>query len=160
MIRHIKVEDSDQICNIYNHYVKNTIITFEEESVSEAEMQERIKNTPQNLPWLVFVEENRIYGYAFTSAWKSRCAYKNSVESTIYLDKDLSGKGIGSLLYQELLDRLRKLNYHTVIAGIALPNEKSIRLHEKFGFEKVAHFKEVGYKFNCWIDVGYWQLVY
>ncbi|BAX79424.1 phosphinothricin acetyltransferase [Labilibaculum antarcticum] len=76
-----------------------------------------------------------------------------------FIHLDATGKGIGTKLYQELIERLTKLDLHVAIGGISLPNDESIALHEKFGFEKVAHFKEVGYKFNKWVDVGYWELI-
>jgi phosphinothricin acetyltransferase len=81
------------------------------------------------------------------------------VESTIYLRPDLIGKGAGRILYEDLISKLRNLSLHTVIGGIALPNESSVALHERLGFLKVAHFKEVGWKFDQWIDVGYWELI-
>jgi phosphinothricin acetyltransferase len=156
MIRKVHLTDAAAICDIYNYYVKNTIITFEEELVTEAEMKDRINSA--SLPWLVFEEGNKIIGYAFTSEWKSRCAYKFTVECSVYLDHKYNGKGIGTQIYSKLLYELKELKYHTIIAGIALPNETSVMFHEKFGFEKVAHFKKIGFKFNKFIDVGYWQL--
>ena len=155
MIRKIQLEDAAAICDIYNFYIKNTIITFEEELVSEKVMKERI--TSSSLPWLVFEENNKILGYVFASEWKSRCAYKFTVEISIYLDTNFKGKGIGRKLYNELLQKLKESKYQIIIAGIALPNEPSVGFHEKFGFEKVASFKQVGFKFNKFIDVGYWQ---
>ena len=157
MIRKAQPTDSEAVGNIYNHYVKNTIITFEEEAVSVSEMKNRI--TSASLPWLVFEESEKILGYAFSGEWKSRCAYKYSVECSVYLDANCKGQGIGTQLYKELLHQLKELKYHTIIAGIALPNEDSIKFHEIFGFEKVAHFKNVGYKFDKFIDVGYWQII-
>jgi len=159
MIRNAIPEDSKEICNIYNHYISNTIITFEEEPVTVKEMQRRIMEITKKLPWIVYTENDTILGYAYASEWKSRCAYKNSVESTVYVRTEKEGKGIGTLLYRELIKKLSELKFHAVIGGIALPNNSSIALHEKLRFEKVAHFKEVGNKFNKWIDVGYWELI-
>lgn len=159
MIRDISINDAKRIAEIYNYYIKSTVITFEEDVVTENEMIERIKTTSSNLPWIVYEENNEILGYAYAREWKSRCAYKYSVESTVYLHQNKHGKGLGTKLYQELLKRIRNNNVHAIIGGIALPNNASIALHEKLGFEKVAHFKEVGYKFEKWIDVGYWELV-
>jgi phosphinothricin acetyltransferase len=159
MIRDITVKDASQICEIYNYYILNTIITFEESIVSEEEMKHRIEETIKKLPWIVFEKEDEILGYAYASEWKSRCAYKYSLESTVYLKNGSEANGIGSLLYDELIKKISAKKYHAIIGGISLPNEASIALHEKFGFEKIAHFKEVGYKFNSWIDVGYWELI-
>ena len=155
MIRPATTSDAKEICEIYNYYVQKTIITFEEELVTASELEVRIEQTVKDLPWLVFETNNKIVGYAYASEWKSRCAYRHSVESTVYLKNGKSGHGIGSKLYQELMAQLSLKKYHAAIGGIALPNEGSVKLHEKFGFEKVAQFKEVGYKFDQWIDVGY-----
>ena len=160
MIRDILTQDAPQICKIYNYYVLNTIITFEEEPVAEEEMRSRIESITTKLPWIVFEKDDNILGYAYASEWKSRCAYKHSLETTVYLKKGEGGNGIGSMLYSELLDRLKVQNFHAAIGGISLPNEASIALHEKFGFEKIGQFREVGYKFNKWIDVGYWELIF
>ena len=159
MIRTVSQKDAKEICEIYNQYVLNTIVTFEEESVQPEDMLQRIDGITQKLPWIIYEENNHIIGYAYASEWKSRCAYKHSVESTVYLKNGASGKGIGSMLYRNLLNQLRSKNIHAVIGGIALPNESSVALHEKFGFEKIGQFKEVGYKFDQWIDVGYWELM-
>ncbi len=158
MIRNVNLKDAKAIADIYNYYIENTIITFEENKVSVDEMALRIKSHRPDLPWIVYEEDGSIYGYAYASEWKSRCAYKYSVESTIYLDHTKSGKGLGTKLYRELLNLAMKSDIHAIIGGIALPNKASIKLHEKLGFEKVGQFKEVGYKFEKWIDVGYWQL--
>lgn len=160
MIRNIKPDDAAQICEIYNYYVQNTIITFEESLVTEDDMKSRIIQNNKKHPWIVFTDKGQIIGYAYASEWKSRCAYKHSVETTVYLRPDAKGNGIGSLLYKELLAGLKDKNLHAAIGGIALPNEASIALHEKLGFEKIGQFKEVGYKFDKWIDVGYWELIF
>ena len=159
MIRTVSQKDAEELCKIYNYYVLNTIVTFEEESVQLEDMLQRIDGITQKLPWIVYEENNHIVGYAYASKWKSRCAYKHSVESTVYLKNGANGNGIGSLLYQELMNQLKVKNIHAAIGGIALPNDASIALHEKLGFEKVAQFREVGYKFDQWIDVGYWELI-
>ena len=153
------MDDARDICAIYNYYVNNTIITFDETAISEEEIKENITAVVPGLPWLVYEKDNKIIGYAFASQWKSRCAYKFAVESSVYLDINFTGQGIGSQLYQALISRLRKQRYHAVIGGISLPNESSVAFHEKHGFEKIAHFREVGYKFGQWIDVGYWELI-
>ena len=158
MIRDLTPGDAAQICEIYNHYIEHTIVSFEEAQVSLEEMRSRIVEIVPSLPWLVYEEEQQIMGYAYASKWKGRCAYRYSLESTVYLRPEAQGKGIGSELYKALIEELRSKGFHTVIGGISLPNEASIRLHEKFGFRKVAHFSEVGFKFGRWVDVGYWEL--
>ncbi len=159
MIRPATEADAQAICNIYNPYISDTIITFEEEPVAVEEMTQRIHETISSLPWIVIEDEGQVVGYAYASRWKSRCAYRYSVETTVYLSNAATGKGFGSLLYEHLIAELRQRSIHSLIGGIALPNAASVSLHEKFGFEKVAHFKEVGWKFNQWIDVGYWELI-
>ncbi len=112
------------------------------------------------LPWLVAQSRDGVIGFAYASAWKGRCAYRYSVESTVYLEPGAAGRGLGTALYSALLERLRELGCHAVIGGIALPNEPSVALHEKLGMRKVAHFAQVGFKFGRWVDVGYWQRVF
>ena len=159
MIRPVTESDSAMIVEIYNYYVSNTTATFEGNAVAPAKMAARIHATlNEGLPWLVAEIDGVIIGYAYASKWKGRCAYRYSGESTVYMSNEFGSKGWGSALYEKLLRALTDNKIHVVMGGISLPNSKSIRLHEKFGFEKVAHFKEVGYKFDKWIDVGYWQL--
>lgn len=159
MIRSALVTDACAICSIYNHYVLNTCITFEEEAVTDDAMRSRIRETTQSLPWLVFEEKNQVVGYAYASRWKSRSAFRYSVESTVYLHRDAVGRGLGRKLYERLISDLSQAGLHSVIGGIALPNVASQNLHEKVGFKKVAHFEQVGRKFDRWIDVGYWELI-
>lgn len=158
MIRTATAGDADAIARIYNHYVANTIITFEEQAVSSEEMAARIAEVAAaSLPWLVAELDGSIVGYAYASKWKGRCAYRFSAECTVYLDPDCVGRGYGTQLYESLFAALRERGMHAVIGGVALPNPASVALHEKLGMRKVAHFGEVGYKFDRWIDVGYWQ---
>ena len=158
MIRTATVQDAEAISLIYNHYIANTVITFEEKLVKSDDIASRIKATQAaGLPWLVAENNNKVLGYAYASPWKSRSAYQFSVETSVYLAPDASRKGWGSQLYQALFIQLKTAKVRTVIGGIALPNPASIALHEKLGMQKSAHFSEVGYKLNQWVDVGYWQ---
>jgi L-amino acid N-acyltransferase YncA len=159
MIRQVKDSDAEAMCCIYNKYITGTRITFEETPLLAGEMVSRIKNITQNYPWLVYEDNGKIIGYTYASRWKERSAYRYSVETGIYIDSDYLGKGIGSLLKGELLKALKEKSIHSVICGIALPNQASIALCEKYGFKKIAHFKEVGYKLDEWVDVGYWELI-
>lgn len=151
------LDDAAAIAAIYNHYVTHTIVTFEEQPVTPAEMRSRIAAVLERLPWLVLEHDNGIGGYAHASPWKARSGYRFAVESSIYLAPAQVGCGFGSALYQNLLDDLRARNVHCVIGGTALPNAASVALHEKLGFTQVAHFRENGFKFGRWIDVAYWQ---
>lgn len=158
MIRTARATDSDAIAAIYNHFIRETTVTFEEEPVTSAEMASRIEEIlGLDLPWLVATDGERVLGFAYASKWKGRCAYRHSVEVTVYLDPTCTGRGLGTKLYEELFDCLRGLGMHAAIGGIALPNDASIALHEKMGMEKVAHFRQVGHKFGKWVDVAYWQ---
>lgn len=157
MIRSATPADADAICAIYNHYVRHTVVTFEEVPVETAEMQQRIADVQARFPWLVAEEHGHLVGYAYAARWRVRSAYRFSVESTVYLAPDQGGRGWGTRLYTDLLGRLETAGIHAVMGGIALPNAASVALHEKLGFRKVAHFEAVGWKQRRWIDVGYWQ---
>lgn len=158
-IRDANVRDAESITSIYNHFVLTTSISFEEAEVPVIEMAGRIADLQASgLPWLVAEQDGVVAGYAYATKWRVRHAYRFSVETSAYLAPDQAGKGIGTALYEALLTRLRDGGFHLAIGGIALPNAASVALHEKFGFEKVAHFREVGFKFDQWTDVGYWQL--
>ncbi len=100
-----------------------------------------------------------VVGWAYATAWKARSAYRFSVETTVYVAASHQGRGIGAALYGALLGDLRGRELHSAVGGIALPNPASVALHEKLGFKKIAHFAEVGRKFDRWVDVGYWQLI-
>ena len=158
MIRHVTTNDAVKICAIYNHYIVNTTVTFEEEAVTENEMKSRIEGVTEKFPWLVYEEENNIEGYAYATEWRPRTAYRYSAEITVYLKPQATNKGIGTALYKNLIQEMKALQVHSLIGGIALPNNSSIALHEKLNFKIVAHFSEVGFKLNKWVDVGYWQL--
>ncbi len=159
-IRCATLDDADRIAAIYNPYVLGTCISFETEPVPAPEMAQRIGEIlGASLPWLVAEMAGQVVGYAYASKWKGRCAYRYSVESSVYLDQGQVGKGIGVMLYSALIDALRSMSMHAVIGGVALPNAASVALHERLGFKKVAHFEQVGFKQEHWVDVGYWQLI-
>ena len=158
MIRYANSSDAVAIASIYNHYVTATTITFEEQIVDAQEMARRILTVGEQLPWFVFEHEGQLLGYAYATPWRIRSAYRFSVESTVYVARECVGRGIGRQLYRALIDELRRRQLQVVIGGIALPNDASVALHARLGFENVALFKRVGRKFDRWIDVGYWQL--
>jgi L-amino acid N-acyltransferase YncA len=160
IVRSALPEDVPQVSEIYNHYIRTSTITFEEEPVSAEEMAGRIRDVQSlSYPWLVAAVANDVLGFAYAGKWKVRAAYRHSSEITVYVRPGQERSGIGSALYDHLIPAVKACGVHTVIGGVALPNEASVRLHEKFGFQKCAHFRDVGFKFNRWIDVAYWQLI-
>lgn len=160
VIRQAVAGDAEPIARIYAHYIAQSFITFEEQPVSPQDISARLGEVSAGgYPWLVAEEPGGIVGYAYADKWKGRCAYRFCAESTIYLTPGQSGRGLGSALYRVLIERLRAMKLHVVVGCIALPNERSVALHEKLAFRKVAHFEEVGFKFGQWVDVGYWQLL-
>ncbi|MGV6825464.1 MAG: N-acetyltransferase family protein [bacterium] len=158
-IRDALFSDVDAICRIYNHYVLNTIATFEEQAYSVEEYITKVAEVQREYVWLVAEEEGQVIGYAYASPWRNRCAFRHTLESSVYLDPEVCGKGAGTALYKALIERVRNLNFHILVAVISLPNPASIALHQRLGFHEVGVFKEVGYKFEQWIDVTQWQLM-
>jgi L-amino acid N-acyltransferase YncA len=159
-VRPVSTADAPAMARIYNHYIQATVITFEEDPVTAQVMAARVTEVQAlSLPWLIAEIENGVVGYAYATRWKARSAYRHSVETTIYLEPGCERRGIGTALYSGLLAVLRERGIHVAIGGAALPNEASVALHEKLGFEHVATFRQVGFKHERWVDVAYWQLV-
>ena len=157
LIREATPDDAAAICAIYNPYVRDTVISFEQSPVGEAEMAQRIRDYTAHYPWLVSEVDGKVVAYAYASRWRMRAAYDGTLESTVYVDAAYGGRGIGTPLYLALLAELKARGVHAVVGCIALPNEASVAIHEKCGFVKVAHFPQVGRKFDRWVDVGFWQ---
>ncbi len=158
MIRNVQIPDAEQIATIYNYYVKNSIVTFDKDVFTRHDFEERIKIISKEYPFIVYEKNNIILGYAYANKWREKPAYKHTVESTVYLKPSAFGKKIGTQLYKHLIDKLKTQKFKVIIGGLSLPNDASIKLHEKLGFKKVGHFKKVGKKFGKLIDVGFWQL--
>jgi phosphinothricin acetyltransferase len=157
MIRPVTAADAAAIAGIYNHYVTDTIVTFEEDPVTVAEMARRIEALlAQGQPWLVAEVDSRVAGYAYATKCH-RHGYRHSVEVTVYLGHSFAGRGLGTALYTELFPLLELRGIRSIVGVIALPNPASVALHEKFGMRKVGHLSGIGAKFGQWIDVGYWQ---
>src|SRR5262249_53930703 len=146
------------IAAIYNWYVANTAITFEVDPVSADEMARRIDAVLAAHEWLVLERAGELLGYAYARRFHQRAADGPTTEATIYLRHGLSGKGLGGVLYAELVRRIFARGYRHLVGVIALPNEPSVRLHERLGFVKSGQLARVGRKFERWIDIGYWQL--
>lgn len=158
LIRPVRMEDADALCAIYNHYVLNTVVSFEEESVGVDVFAARIARVQQaGLPWLVVERNGSVIGYACASRWQERSAYRFCALISVYLAPDCTGRGLGTQLYEALFDALRATPIRWVIGGIALPNAASVALHEKMGMTRIGVHPQVGFKFGRWIDVGYWQ---
>lgn len=157
-IRDAAPRDAEAICDIYNYYIENTVISFEETLLSGPEMAQRIAAVTEAYPWLVAHSGDRLVGYAYANRWKHRSAYRYCVESTVYVRQDAVGGGIGRALYAALIENLRARGIRIVIGCISLPNPASVALHEALGFRQVSCFPQVGFKFDRWIDVGDWQL--
>lgn len=145
MIRPVHQKDASAIANLYNYYVINTTITFEETPINKKEMGNRIQNHQPEHHWIVVDLDNKIVGFAVANSWKNRSAYRFTKEISVYIAPNNQRNGWGKQLYTKLLKILQKEGIHTVLAGITIPNESSIKFHESMGFEKVGHFKETGF---------------
>lgn len=158
LIRPAETADAAAICEIYNHYIEHTVITFEEVLLTAGDIDQRLQDINAiGLPWLVAEVQGVVIGYAYAGKFRDRSAYRYTAEVTVYLAPAGTGQGAGTRLYNALFEALRERSIHIVIGGITLPNVASVALHEKMGMEKVAHLEEVGCKFGKWLDVGYWQ---
>ena len=157
-IRPATESDAAGVAAIYDWYVANTTITFEVDPVPAAEMAQRMRAVLAAHDWLVLERGGELLGYAYAGRYHARAAYELATESTIYLRNGVGGQGLGTALYGELVRRTFARGYRHMIGGIALPNDASVRLHEKLGFVKAGHFARIGRKFERWIDVGHWQL--
>ncbi|MEA2424297.1 MAG: hypothetical protein QOH13_707 [Thermoleophilaceae bacterium] len=121
-------------------------------------MDERIVATIETHPWLVYEADGQVAGYAYAGVHRTRAAYRWTAEVTAYVAQDRHRSGIGRALYEDLLDRLKAQNFRLCVAGITLPNDASVGLHEAVGFEPVGVYRNIGWKFGGWHDVGWWQL--
>jgi phosphinothricin acetyltransferase len=157
-VRTAAISDAEAVAAIYAPYVLETAISFEEAAPSDAEMARRIADTLPTHPFLVFEEDGRVLGFAHASPHNARAAYRWSANVTVYAAVGAHRRGVGRALYSSLLATLRRQGFHALFAGIALPNEKSVGLHEAMGFVHLGAYREVGFKFGRWHDVGYWRL--
>ena len=157
-IRLAEARDAAQIAAIYAPAVVGGIISFETEAPDAAEMARRIRYTVAEFPWLVMEREGRIAGYAYASRHRERRAYQWSVDVSCYVHGDFRRHGVGRSLYGRLFAMLRRQGFFNAYAGIALPNEASVRLHESLGFRPIGVYANVGYKQGGWRDVGWWGL--
>src|SRR5688572_10189921 len=157
MIRLARADDAAGMLAIYEPIVRETVISFELEPPTVAEMRARIEKTLATHPWLVDERDGRIAGYAYASRHRERLAYQWSVDVSCYVHPEARGQGIGAALYRALLAVLRKQGFQSAYAGIALPNAASVQLHESVGFTPVGIYRESGFKNGAWHDTGWWQ---
>ncbi len=156
-VRQIVIGDAPSVQAIYAPYVTDTTVSFEEVPPDIMEVARRIAAILPRYPYLVAEEDGRIVGYAYASEHRTRAAYRTSVDVTVYVAPGAQRSGVARRLYSQLLPAAASLGYHAAFAGIALPNQASVGLHEAMGFEPIGIYREVGRKFDAWHDVGWWQ---
>ena len=158
-IRLAEPADAAQIAAIYVPFCLETAISFETVAPDEATVRGRLGDVTQRYPWLVAVSaEEKVLGYAYAGKHRERAAYRWSVDFTVYLAPAAKRRGLGTKLYTALGAICRNLGYYRAFAGITLPNEASVRLHEKVGFRPIGVYQRVGFKLGKWHDVGWWSL--
>lgn len=158
ILRTVQPSDVPQVSDIYNHYVRTCTCTFATEPEGPAYWENWLSDHVGPHPAIVAEDDGQILGWASLSRWNSRCAYRHTVEDSVYVRESCRGRGVGRALLGELIGRARLLGHRSVIAQIADHLEGSERLHESCGFRRVGCLESVGYKFNRWIDVVIWQL--
>ena len=157
-IRNITADDARELLEIYGYYVLNTTFTTEEEIPSVEEMASRVERVTRNFPWIGFESDGKLLGYCYADTFRTRVAWHRTAEVSVYVRPEFAHRQIGTRMYERLFQMLEEnREIHALIASITLPNEKSVRLHESFGFIKKAHLPEVGFKFGCFMDVGLWH---
>jgi L-amino acid N-acyltransferase YncA len=154
-VRDATLEDASEVLRIYAPIVAKTAISFEEEPPDVAEIRKRIGKSQV---WLGAEENSAVVGSAYAWRFHPRAAYRWSIEVSVYLAQSARGRGIGKVLLRAVLDRLIQSGFVNAFAGIALPNPSSVALFESFGFVKIAHWKQIGFKLGAWHDVAWWQL--
>lgn len=157
LVRKIDLNDAERIREIYAFYVENAVISFESKAPTSEEIKVRIEQITAIYPWLVYELDGLILGYAYASQHRPREAYQWSVDVSVYVVSGHQKRGIGRILYESLLEELAQLGYANAFAGIVLPNEASVALHERMGFERIGIYRKVGFKRGSWHDIGWWQ---
>ncbi len=150
--------DAPACAAIYAPYVRETVISFELEPPSEAAFAERIERYSRSHAWLVSEGDGVVTGFAYACPHRERAAYRWAADVSVYVDPGHHRKGIGRRLYGALLALLTRQGLYMACAGVTLPNEASVGLHESFGFELVGVYRRIGFKHGAWWDVGWWQL--
>ncbi len=157
-IRSATLADATAIQAIYAPVVEQTAISFEVVAPTSTEIAQRIHNTLEHYPWLVWCDDQAlVQGYAYAGQHRARAAYQWSVDTTVYVANTAQRQGVGRSLYHQLLQILQQLGYYSAYAGITLPNAKSVGLHEAVGFTAIGVYRQAGFKLGRWHDVGWWQ---
>lgn len=163
VIRAATPADAATIAAIYAPHVLSGTVSFETEAPDVPQMRHRMTASDGLYPWLVATsgagEGAAVVGYAYATRFRERAAYRFVVETSIYLADTVQRQGVGRLLYEALLATLRAQGFTQAIGVIALPNDRSVALHEAVGFVQAGIYREVGYKHAQWVDVGFWQCV-
>ncbi len=160
IIRNAVADDLPQLLVIYNDIITNTTAVWHDEQHTLAMRQEWFDlKIEEGFPIFVAVENNIIAGFSTIGQFRPWIGFRYTVENSIYVATDSRGKGVAKLLMSPLIEAAKNLGIHAIVAGIEAGNEASIALHEKFGFIEVAHFKEVGFKFNKWMDLKFLELI-
>lgn len=155
MIRCIQEKDVDTCLSIYNWYILNTVVTFEEEPLSNAAFLSRVQSIIKKYPFIVLEEENEIVGYAYLDAFSPRSAYRKTVDLSIYLDHTKTNKGYGKQLMQAIIEQAKAYDFYTIVSIVTQGNLASEKIHESYGFQKECFLENVGYKFQTWLGVTY-----
>ena len=148
-------KDSQAILNIYRRYIRETAITFEIEVPTTYDFGCRIAGIAKKYPFIVYQINDEIVGYAYASEHMERAAYRFDVDVSIYVSPQYHASGIAYKLYNALFSILKDLGYVNAYAGITIPNEKSFKFHDKYGFKLIGTYPKTGYKFNSWHDVSW-----
>jgi L-amino acid N-acyltransferase len=159
-IRDAVIEDLSAMLEIYNDAIRNLTATFDLVEHSLEQRKVWFEQHGGKFPLIVAILEEEVVGYCCLSSYRNKPAYARSTELSIYISNKQRGKGIGTLLMKEIIERAKQLDYHTMIGGITSGNAASVKLHEKFGFTFVGRFQEVGFKFGEWQHVDFYQLLF
>lgn len=158
IVRDFQARDIEPACALTNEFIVRTAVHFDTVPATVEEFGARWARRDERFPWVAAELDGRFAGYCKAGRWRERDAYSRTVETGVYVERDARRTGVASALYRALLDRLKRNGFRVVVAGITLPNDASVRLHERLGFVRAGVFHAVGFKFNTWHDVGFWEL--
>lgn len=159
LIRSTLEDDFSAIAELTSVFIRSTAVHFAYEPVTARELSDQWRETQGRLPWFTAEIDGRFAGYAKAGPWRTRSAYQWTGEAGIYVEVEHRGSGVGKQLYAALIAELRERGFHSLIEGMTMPNDASVRLHESLGFEFVGSFRRVGHKLDQWHDVAFWQLL-